>query len=191
VNELQTFLGRLDYVFQENSPTPLLKGFDSGFLSLVRTDRLEEFHEILMSDPFVIRNSYVSEILADVENEIVHRHLVKVPRNFTYLFPFLEARFPDDPLSKSMPELNQIIETYKDDWVSQEAAFLKELRRIEDKESRFAKVITKVLHSFSVEDDSRAATYIIFVRNERQAGTTTDEEKKIYDLEKRYLRNSG
>ena len=189
MNELQTFLERLDCVFHNNNPKKLLNGtLDSGFLALVRTDRLEEFHGILISDSIVISNPDVADILADVENEIVHRHMVKVPRNFTYLSQFLEARFPDDALSKSMPELNQIIGTYKDDWVSQEAAFLKELRRIEDNESRFAKVITKILHSFSVEDDSRAATYIIFVRNGRPAESSTDEDKKIYCLEKEYLR---
>ena len=174
------FLNCLDKAFSENQAEPMkCCSIQAEYLSLLTLDILNQFLEILEVES--ADDDHIEHTQEHVQNEIVIRHLIKIPRDFHELHSYLQHRFPDDTLTKAVPELIQIVNDYSHNWIELESALLSKLRTLREDSSRFDESIGTVLDTFSPEIKSRAYGYIIFVRR----SSDKSDAGKLY---KKYLR---
>ena len=140
-NQIYGFLRLFDGAMREGDPRKLLNcPIRPEFLRLLRLDKLNEFQGILDS---YRHKSYIAHIARTFQDEIVHRYLMGVPKDFLSLSESLEENFPADPLARAVSskliKLTDDVDT--EDWMQQETIFLSELRQISDTGSRFQLVI--------------------------------------------------
>ena len=161
--QLELFLKCLDKAFSENLAEPLkCCSIQPEFLSLLTLGILSKLLEILESD--TSDDNHIRQAQERVQEEIVFRHLIRIPRDFHELHSFLQRRFPQDALTEAIPELIQIADKHADNWIKLESALLSRLRTLRKDNSRLDYSIGKVLDIFSSESKNRASAYIIFVR---------------------------
>ena len=161
-----SFLVGLDRTLKQNRLKPLKNcEVHRDFLSLLLLDRLEQLLNLLEAcEP----NSWSEDILGEVRREIIYRHLMRVPRNFHDLYEFLNARYPDDPLTQALPKLIQEIAEAKD-WKSEEAVYLGFLRRLKEQKSTFGPVIARCLGAMRADN---VPIYLAFIRRPNSAIST-------------------
>jgi hypothetical protein len=99
------------------------------------------------------------DIIEKFQKELIYRELIRIPRNFSALRSFLQKGFPQDPLTQGLDRLEQAWESGTS-WVEQEKNFLKALRELSRRGSRFNHVLREVLVAFSPE---KASTQVLFV----------------------------
>ena len=177
-DSFQNFLEGFDQAIRDANPLKLLNySIKSEFLQLLSFESLMKLHHLLEPYLQVPRAQSLQEtpLVQKLQDEIVFRHLTRLPRDFDNLRQLLESQFPEEPLTQALrtcpPNVaagsvppSQTVRANAD-WLQQEVAFLAELGQIRGKGSRFEEIIVKILNAFSPETaQNKASTHIAFVR---------------------------
>lgn len=186
-DSFQHFLSGFDQVIQSANPLKLLNYLiNPEFLQLFSFESLMKLHHLLEPHLQSPRAQSLREtpLVQKFQDEIVFRHLIRIPRDFSNLRQLLESQFPEEPLTQALDGLTRAVRANAD-WIQQEVAFLGELEQIRGQGSRFEEIIVKILNAFSPEmGQNRASTHIAFVRR-GEVGEVAETSPTLAD---KYLR---